>query len=125
MSVLLPKKIEDSSSESRTKGSEQVALCTKTEQAKSPPHGITAWRFVLAFCVAVAADTVGLLFGEALVVVFDVVVALILLFVLGFNWILIPALLAEAIPGVGLFPTWALAVLAVAGLNTFNTKKDN
>ena len=74
--------------------------------------------FVLAFVVAVLADivlaTVTLI--PPLIILGDVAVALILCSILGFNWLFIPTLLVEAVPGLSLFPTWTIAVLALAGI---------
>jgi hypothetical protein len=89
---------------------------------ETPCPGIASWRFVLAFCVALAADTVGMPLGESFVVVFDVIVAIILIIILGFNWMFIPALLIECVPGLGVFPTWVMAVMAIAGWKTMNRK---
>ena len=122
MSALLPKNGEDSSQAINEKRYPPVIIESIPDDSKSTLRGIATWRFVVAFCVAMAADTVGLYFGEIFVVVFDVAVAIVLIAILGFNWIIIPALLVEAVPGLGLFPTWVLAVLAMAGWNTMKNK---
>ena len=122
MSALLSKKREDSSQTISGKNFPSVIVESKADDPRSPLRGIATWRFVLAFCVALAADTVGIYFGEIFAVVFDVAVAIVLIAILGFNWIIIPALLVEAVPGLGLFPTWVLAVLAMAGWNTMKNK---
>lgn len=44
----------------------------------------------------------------------DVVVAVALVWLLGWHWVLLPSLVAEAIPGLDLVPTWTGAVLWVA-----------
>lgn len=74
-------------------------------------------RFAIALVIAVLADTVGLPFGEFGVVVFDVFVALLLTICLGPRWLILVACIAEAIPGVGLFPCWAAAVPTIWYLN--------
>jgi hypothetical protein len=76
--------------------------------------GISNLRFVLAMGVAFLADTIGLPFGEFGIFVFDVFVGLLLALCLrGFRPEIIIACLIEAIPGIGMFPSWSLAVPAI------------
>ena len=46
--------------------------------------------------------------------VVDFSTALLLFMVLGWRWLLLPGLIMEAIPGVGVVPVWVLVVAAVA-----------
>jgi hypothetical protein len=82
-------------------------------------RNVPVWRFVAAFVVAALADV--LLPSTSVLVapllIGDLGVALVLCFILGFNWLIIPTLLIEAIPGLCLFPTWTLVVLSIAGIN--------
>lgn len=76
--------------------------------------GVSRFRFVLAMGIALLADTVGYPASELGIVVFDVAVGLLLALCLrGFRPEIIVACLIEAIPGVGLFPSWSLAVPAL------------
>ena len=76
--------------------------------------GVSNIRFAVAMAVAVIADTVGLPFGEFGVVVFDILVGLVLALCLGgLRPELIIAFLLEAIPGVGIVPSWSVAVPAL------------
>jgi hypothetical protein len=109
---------DDTSDWSLRSDADDKAQCS----CKNHPRGTVAWRLVLAFVVAVVADTLCAPLGEGWVVVFDLGVALILIAILGFNWIFIPALLIEAVPGLGLFPTWVLSVLALAGIKVMRHK---
>jgi hypothetical protein len=73
-------------------------------------------RFVAAFVVAVASD---LLSPWAEVVLplqwaLDVVTAGLLFLILGRHWLLLPGLIAEAIPGLALFPSWVLVVASIS-----------
>ena len=44
----------------------------------------------------------------------DLVTAVLLFAVLGWRWLLLPGLILEAIPGVGVVPIWLLVVVAIA-----------
>ena len=88
-----------------------------------PARGTTTARR-WAWLVAIAADAVQVLlfplFGEGFASVandaLDVAVGLLLLLLLGWHVALLPALVAELIPGVDLVPTWTAAVfLATRG----------
>lgn len=79
--------------------------------ALTRPPKASRGRFILAMCVALAADLLFWWLGEALPVVTDFVVAFLLALCLGgFSAELLGALVAEATPGVGLFPFWSVAV---------------
>lgn len=75
-----------------------------------------------AWILAVAADFVQLVafpfFGQGLFSpannVLDVIVSLVLLRLLGWHLVLLPALAAELVPLVDLAPTWTLSVAVVA-----------
>ncbi len=45
--------------------------------------------------------------------VLDLVVAVVLIRLLGWHWAFLPTLLAEAVPGMDLFPTWTTAAFFV------------
>lgn len=70
---------------------------------------------VLALLVAGVSDAVGLAVEPLPPVQWgvDIATAVALILILGFDWRLVPALIAEAIPGVGLLPLWILVVLWV------------
>jgi hypothetical protein len=44
----------------------------------------------------------------------DLGTAFLLFLILGRRWALLPGLVAEAIPGMGVFPVWVLVVLSIA-----------
>jgi hypothetical protein len=73
-------------------------------------------RLTLAFLVAAASDAVS--YGTAFVPpvqwIVDLATALLLFALLGWRWALLPGLVAEAIPGVAVFPVWLLVVASVA-----------
>ena len=75
------------------------------------PPSASRGRFILAMCVALAADLLFWWLGEAIPVVADFAVAFVLALCLGgFSIELLGAFVAEATPGIGLFPTWSVAV---------------
>jgi hypothetical protein len=73
-------------------------------------------RLILAFAVAAVSDVVSV-WTELVPPVqwaVDIGTAALLFMILGFRWLLLPALVAEAIPGVAMFPFWVLVVGSVA-----------
>lgn len=75
---------------------------------------------VLAFAIAAASDAVGAFANAAppIAWVIDAVTALLLFMVLGRQWLLLPGLALEAIPGLGVLPFWLLVVGSIAALGT-------
>lgn len=73
---------------------------------------------VVALAIAAASDIFSLLFAFAypVAIAVDVLTAILLFAVLGRRWLLAPALLAEAIPGLAVFPFWFLAVMSIVML---------
>ena len=73
-------------------------------------------RLALAFSVAALADGLSVLLALTPPVQWaaDFLTAILLFIVLGFQWILLPGLIMEAIPGLYVFPFWVLVVAAVA-----------
>lgn len=82
--------------------------------ANSARQAVSALRIGLAMLVAVGADTVLAPIGEIIAVVADIAVAVVLALILGWSWPLAAALVLECIPGVGMFPSWVLAVTGIA-----------
>jgi hypothetical protein len=77
-------------------------------------------RLALAFVIAGISDAIGA-FATPLppiVWVVDLGTALLLFMVLGRQWLLLPGLALEAIPGLGVLPFWLLVVGAIAVLGT-------
>jgi hypothetical protein len=81
-------------------------------------------RFIIAMVVAVISDSVSIVteFTPPVQWVVDGVTAAVLFFILGWRWQLLPALVAEAIPGVAAFPAWVLVVAAIRMTNTIPSK---
>ncbi len=78
--------------------------------------GLGRKRLIAAFAVAAFSDiaSVFLEFIPFLQWVADGMTALFLFLILGRRWAILPGLVAEAIPGVAVFPFWILVVAAVA-----------
>ena len=100
-----------------------------TEPSKQPNNAATPIpktlkfskkQLALAFAIAGISDAIGA-FATPLppiVWVVDLATTLLLFMVLGRQWLLLPGLALEAIPGLGVFPLWLLVVGAIAILGT-------
>jgi len=72
-------------------------------------------QMAVAFGVAAVSDVASIwaTFAPPLQWVIDAATAIALFVILGRRWALLPGLVAEAIPGVGVFPVWVLVVLSI------------
>jgi hypothetical protein len=79
------------------------------------PSGRRA-RLAAAFAVAAVSDvlSVWLEFVPPMQWTLDLITALLLFLMLGRQWAILPALVAEAIPGLALMPAWVLVVGSIA-----------
>jgi hypothetical protein len=77
-------------------------------------------RLALAFAIAGISDAIGAFATPLPPIVWavDLGTALLLFMVLGRQWLLLPGLALEAIPGLGALPFWLLVVGAIAVLGT-------
>jgi hypothetical protein len=98
-----------------------------TESAPPDDAPTSRSRIRAARVLAVAADALQIflfpLFGEGFASpvndLLDMGVALALVRLVGFHWVFLPSIVAEAVPGLDLAPTWTAAVLfATAGSGT-------
>ncbi len=97
------------------------ATLTKVAQAQLSPAAVSTKQKRIALVLAAIADLVQVgyfpIFGEGVLSipddVLDIVIALLLLFTLGFRWRLAMALMMELVPGATLFPTWTAVVLSL------------
>jgi hypothetical protein len=73
--------------------------------------------------IAIASDlaSVWLEFVPPMQWTLDLATAALLFLTLGRQWAILPALVAEAIPGIAMFPAWVLVVIAVATTGTVGT----
>lgn len=88
------------------------------------PLLLTKKRLGLALVLAALSDAIGAFvtpmppFAWGL----DLITAIVLFIVLGWQWLLLPGILLEAIPGVGVLPFWILVVVAIALWGTAHPK---
>ena len=75
----------------------------------------TLAQMAIAFGVAAVSDvlSIWLTFAPPFQWALDLATAFALFLILGRRWALLPGLIAEAIPGMGVFPWWVLVVLSV------------
>src|SRR5215470_14409524 len=91
-----------------------------TETEASAPLKFSVFRLALAFVVAGVSDAIGAFASVAPPIgwAVDAVTAALLFVVVGWQWLLLPGLVLEAIPGVGVVPFWLLVVGAIAVFGT-------
>jgi hypothetical protein len=103
------------------------ALPTKLgkEQVEKLTPSSTTLRYsrktlALAFAVAAISDAIGAVANLAppIAWLIDLGTALLLFMVLGRQWLLLPGLALEAIPGLGVLPFWLLVIASIAFLGT-------
>ena len=84
-------------------------------QAAPPYRRHSRAPMALAFGVAAVSDVVMIWteFVPPVQWLVDAATALALFLILGKRWALLPGLVAEAIPGMGVFPVWVLVVLSI------------
>ncbi|MGB6597662.1 MAG: hypothetical protein WBE73_17450 [Candidatus Acidiferrum sp.] len=82
-------------------------------------------RQALAFLVAAVSDVLSFLtvLAPPMQWLIDLVTAVLLFLVLGRRWAILPGLIAEAIPGMGVFPVWILVVLSIIAYDDIKVRK--
>ena len=80
-----------------------------------PIKRVSRARFAIAFGVAAISDFLSMWIEFLLPVqwVIDLATAGLLFLILGRRWALLPGLIVEAIPGLGVFPVWVLVVMSL------------
>lgn len=83
--------------------------------ANTGPDRTSKGRLALALMVAAGSDVLSLwmMFVPPLQFGIDLLTALLLFMILGWRWMMLPAFIAEAIPGLGVFPIWVLVVASI------------
>lgn len=92
---------------------------------RQAPLRFSKGRLGVALAIALISDVVGAFAALAppLVWLVDLVTAILLFTVLGRQWLLLPGLVLEAIPGIGVAPLWLLVVGAIALWGTARPKR--
>ena len=95
-----------------------------TASVSRVPLRFSKKRLALAFAIAAVSDGLGafVTLAPPIMWTLDVVTALLLFGVLGWQWLLLPGLVMEAIPGVGVLPFWLLVVAGIAVWGTSRPK---
>jgi hypothetical protein len=89
------------------------------EDPAPPSVGFSPWQIAGALLVAAASDLVGgmvdaTVAGVPATIPIDILTAIVLWAVLGRPVVLLVALIAEALPGIGVLPLWTAVVIAIA-----------
>jgi hypothetical protein len=94
-------------------------------EVQAPVQRPSRKRQALAFFVAAASDVLSFLTALAppMQWLIDLVTALLLFLILGRRWAILPGLIAEAIPGMGVFPVWILVVLSIIAYDDIKARK--
>lgn len=94
----------------------EQAATTPSPPTEARPLRLSKTRLGLAFAIAAVSDGIGAFVTPAPPIVWavDLVTVILLFIVLGWQWLLLPGLIMEAIPGVGVLPFWLLVVGAIA-----------
>ncbi|MBU3728668.1 MAG: hypothetical protein FGM37_05395 [Phycisphaerales bacterium] len=96
-----------------------LATADRAGQADPRPLSFSPWQLAGALLIAAASDVAGGLIDSTIAGVpasipLDIITALALWTVLGRPVLLLVALVAEALPGVGVLPVWTAVVIAIA-----------
>jgi hypothetical protein len=96
-------------------------------EADLPSKAKRASRKLLFVALAVAAVSDVLSLGVDLILpvqwALDVVTAFLIFLILGRRWAILPGLIAEAIPGLGVFPVWVLVVISIVLYDDIKVRK--
>ena len=107
-----------------TTPTDHPAILTTTEDF-APVQRPSRKRQAFAFVVAAVSDFLS--FWTALAPpmqwLIDLGTALLLFLILGRRWAILPGLIAEAIPGMGVFPVWILVVLSIIAYDDIRGRK--
>jgi hypothetical protein len=85
------------------------------EVVTSPLKRHSRAKMAIAFGVAAASDalSIWITFAPPFQWALDIATAFILFLIFGRRWVLLPGLVMEAIPGMGVFPWWVLVVISI------------
>ena len=103
---------------------DQPIILTTVEDM-TPVQRPSRKRQAVAFLIAAVSDFFSFwtVLAPPMQWVIDLVTALLLFLVLGRRWVILPGLVAEAIPGMGVFPVWVLVVLSLIVYDDIKARK--
>lgn len=95
-------------------------------QGLVPVKRLSRIRFAMAFGVAAVSDFLSIWteFAPPAQWAVDLATAGLLFLILGRRWALLPGLIAEAIPGMGVFPVWILVVISLIVYDEVKMRKN-
>jgi len=107
-----------------TTPTENPAVLTTTE-VLTPVQRPSRKRQAAAFLVAAVSDFFSFwtVIAPPMQWAIDLVTAFLLFLILGRRWVILPGLVAEAIPGMGIFPVWVLVVLSLIVYDDIKARK--
>jgi hypothetical protein len=107
-----------------TTPTDQPIILTNVEDL-TPVQRPSRKRQAVAFLIAAVSDFFSFwtVLAPPMQWVIDLVTALLLFLVLGRRWVILPGLVAEAIPGMGIFPVWVLVVLSLIVYDDIKARK--
>jgi hypothetical protein len=104
---------------------ENRPVVVNTGQEIVPVKRLSRARFAIAFGVAAISDFVSM-WTELVPPIqwaVDLGTAALLFLILGRRWALLPGLIVEAIPGMGVFPVWVLVVISIIVYDEIKTHR--
>jgi hypothetical protein len=107
-----------------TTPADHPVILTPTE-VLAPVRRPSRKRQAVAFLIAAVSDFLSFWMVLALPMqwLIDLGTALLLFLVFGRRWAILPGLIAEAIPGMGVFPVWVLVVLSIIAYDDIKGRK--
>jgi hypothetical protein len=107
-----------------TTPTDHPVILTPTE-VLAPVQRPSRKRQALAFLIAAVSEFLSFwtVLAPPTQWVIDLATALLLFLILGRRWMLLPGLIAEAIPGMGAFPVWVLVVLSIIAYDDIRGRK--
>lgn len=93
----------------------EKTITLATPQTTSPWQRHSRAKMATAFGLAAVSDALSLwlTFAPPVQWTLDLATAFLLFLIFGRRWVLLPGLVMEAIPGMGIFPWWVLVVLSI------------
>jgi hypothetical protein len=107
-----------------TTPSDQPIILAPAEEL-APVQRPSRKRQAAAFLIAALSDFLSFwtVLAPPMQWVIDLATALLLFLVLGRRWVILPGLIAEAIPGMGIFPVWILVVVSIIVYDDIKLRK--